>query len=253
MNSISYILFLASVTLSLEICPAIAGNIDELNFIGFSSDGKYLAYEIYGNADGSGGPYSEIRIIDTQRNNFATQPYEFKGYSEEGELRLMRARVLEKAKARLKQLKIQLGNSGNHVVSHLQTDLSVSPYNARFNFGEGGDQEFELQLSAKKIFTNASNEETHFCQADPGVKIFTLVLIENKTKKKQVLQRDSILPKSRGCVIDYRIQDVYVYSQETDKPVIAVFLNIFTPNAEGNNHEYLVVAGESSIAHDDLR
>ena len=44
--------------------PALAGDLAQANYIGFSGDGRYFAYEQYGILDGSGGFYSDVFVID---------------------------------------------------------------------------------------------------------------------------------------------------------------------------------------------
>jgi predicted secreted protein len=48
-----------------------AGDYANLNFVGFSKDGRYLAFEEYGVQDGSGFPYSSYYFVDVAKNSFA--------------------------------------------------------------------------------------------------------------------------------------------------------------------------------------
>ena len=52
---------------------ASAGDFATLNFIGFSKDGRYLAFEEYGTQDGSGFPYSNFYFVDVVKNIFAAK------------------------------------------------------------------------------------------------------------------------------------------------------------------------------------
>ena len=55
----------ASAGLALLLAaPAVAGDRALADFIGFSEDGRYFAFEEYGVQDGSGFPYSTIYVID---------------------------------------------------------------------------------------------------------------------------------------------------------------------------------------------
>jgi predicted secreted protein len=50
-----------------------AGRVTRLNVIGFSEDGRYIAYEILGPYDESGRAFSIIQIVDVVHNDFATE------------------------------------------------------------------------------------------------------------------------------------------------------------------------------------
>ena len=60
--------FLLFTVLSNSI--AWAGDYASRHVIGFSADGRYFAFEQYGAQDGSGFPYAEIFIIDTQADSW---------------------------------------------------------------------------------------------------------------------------------------------------------------------------------------
>jgi predicted secreted protein len=51
------LLFLSGTAVSYELA--------QIEFIGFSADGRYLAWEEYGIQDVTGYPYSTVSIVDT--------------------------------------------------------------------------------------------------------------------------------------------------------------------------------------------
>jgi len=62
------------IALLLFACSAIAaqaGDYAERRIIGFSANGKYFAFQQFGVQDGSGFPYSEIFIINTDTDTWA--------------------------------------------------------------------------------------------------------------------------------------------------------------------------------------
>jgi len=69
--------------------------------------------------------------------------------------------------------------------------------------------------------------------------MFNLTVTNENDKKSKPLQNDTKVPESRGCPLDYRIADVFVYQEK----FVAVFINVFTPGFEGQNVRYLVVTG----------
>ena len=62
---------LAAVVLLISVVFASAGDYANLNFIGFSKDGRYLAFEEYGIQDGSGWAYSKFYFVDVAKNAYA--------------------------------------------------------------------------------------------------------------------------------------------------------------------------------------
>jgi predicted secreted protein len=64
---------LASV---LSVAPAFAGDRALIDFIGYSPDAKYFAFEEFGVQDGSGFPYSNIYIVDLESDQWVGEsPY----------------------------------------------------------------------------------------------------------------------------------------------------------------------------------
>src|SRR5262245_14136735 len=54
----------AVFALILLALPTLAGDRALIEFLGYSPDGKYFAFEQFGIQDGSGHAYSEIQVID---------------------------------------------------------------------------------------------------------------------------------------------------------------------------------------------
>ena len=62
----------ALLAVSLAVAtPALAGDRALIDFIGFSADARYLAFEEFGVQDGSGFPYSNIYILDLPADKWA--------------------------------------------------------------------------------------------------------------------------------------------------------------------------------------
>lgn len=229
--------------LPMFFSTAKAGDSNNLNIIGFSKDGKYLAFEEYGTHDGSGFAYSYYTFVNVEKNTFAAPRYVLEAKDENPtEAAIRRKARLANAK-KMRELKIIAGNKGTLVVSRLLTDLTINGDNeegasdrARFTeqiyyVGRKGDYE----LTIKQIKT-----ETADCK-DYEVPTFKIEvsLLNNETKTTKTLQKDDTLPKPRGCVTNYRIQDIYLYEDK-----IVTFLNIRSPGFEGDNLGYMVVTGK---------
>jgi predicted secreted protein len=224
-----------------------AGDYANLNVIGFSKDGKFLAYEEYGSFDGSGFPYSNIYFINVEKNAYAAAPVSVTIEKETATENAARSKAKIAAAKKLRELKIVSGNKGKLVASHLITDLT---YDAESKDGTDKVRFAEIlismyrrgdyELTLKPILTKTKDCEAY------GYDIFKLELSlkNNEAETTRFLQKDAELPKSRGCVIEYRIQDVYLYEKALDENNIAIFINVFTPGFEGPDMRYMVVSGK---------
>ncbi len=103
--------------------------------------------------------------------------------------------------------------------------------------GGGGGIEYELVLETRNIKTDEMWN-------DIPASIFTLKLIEvdnsgfGEKRKTFILQQDKKLPRSRGYVLGYGIQSVYVFKKH-----VAVFLSYSVPGFEGADVRQMVVTG----------
>ncbi len=231
------------LTLLMLSVNLYAGDYANLNFIGFSKDGKFLAFEEYGTQDGSGFPYSNYYFVDVVKNSFAAPPVSVRIEKETTTEVAARNKAQLLAAKKLRELKIIKGNDGKHVVSHLINDLTLDEDSSsksasvvRFaaEIGSMYRKGF-YELSLKSFLT-----KTKDCEAfEQETFRFELSLKDKETETAKFLQKDAELPKGRGCALDYRIQDVYLYENN-----IAVFLNVFKLGFEGPDMRFMVVSGK---------
>ena len=229
--------------LFLLASTAYAGDYATLNFIGFSNDGKYFAFEEFGTQDGSGFPYSTIYFVETAKNKFAVPPVKVRLDTEKASEAAARNRAALQAAPLIKKFAIVKGHRGQLVLSHLITDLTddkdaMDGDTETVRFAEVVSSAYRSgyhQLTLNKIKTVTKNCETY--ELDNFLIDLSLKDVDADTSR--TLQKDSSLPDSRYCPIGYRIQDVYLY-----KGNISVFLNVFQPGFEGPDMRYLAVSGK---------
>lgn len=270
-------LALALLILTAISSMVFAGDYATFKFIGFSENGKYLAFEESGEWDGAGGDYATTYYIDTAKNSFAIAPSVFERTDDPADkLKGFRIESLYKKEvaAKLKKFRIVRGNSGQQVVAHFLNDLSfVKPVQVEHYFYEDGKKDPIDKLvtdyeggfirrdtleTEKVIFNpnldpyNQNTEEFYELTLIPtliktgdctdGYK-FELTLKDHtghRNHELQILQKDSdILPKARNCPFGYKIEQVYNYEGK-----IAVFINVFSQGFEGPDMRYMVVTGE---------
>ena len=240
---ITRIFTLVALSLFLLCSTSIAGDFATLNFIGFSKDGKYLAFEEYGVQDGSGFPYSHIYFVDVVKNAYAAAPVTVRIDKETATERLARSRAKLGAGAALRRLRIIEGNTGSLVVARLLTDPKAyrdsKDDEQTINFAETmgslyrrGDYDLMLKSFEVKGIKDCDYND------DP-IRKLELVLKDNDADTTKVLQKDANLPASRACPLSYRMQYVYLYEGH-----IAVFVNTYHMGFEGPDLRYMVVTGK---------
>jgi predicted secreted protein len=215
-----------------------AGDFAKLEVIGFSANGRYLAFEEYGTLDGSGFPYSTIFFVDTAKNSFATPPIKVRLERDAATEAQARQQAASFAAKPIAAYRIIRGNTGSLVVSHLPTDMTFGDKQPVVRFAEEvgsmyrrGDYELELKEIEVKVKPCDEYGDDTF--------MLDLRLKDREKNTTKILQKDATLPQSRGCVLDYKVRSVYVY-----KGTVAVFLSTFTRGFEGPDLRHMVVTGK---------
>lgn len=234
-----------------------AGDATKLHFIGFSEDGRYLAFQQYGTADGSGIPFSTLYFVDVKNNYYPKKQIETLDTTGEKSEGKILQQNFDAGAGILRELGIIAGNQGQKVISHLFSDVGVELKTVRFAVGMPLAGLYyrtyaltleEMKSNKKCLPSQRSRTYTLNLRERDGKKdcfgvgqsrMFTLYLHNENENASKILQKDRSLPFSRGCPLGYRIQDVYIYQEK----YIAVFLNMFTPGFEGQDMRYLVVTG----------
>ncbi len=212
-----------------------AGDASKLKVIGFSQDGKYLAFEVYGVQDGSGMPYCEVYLVDVEKNDFVGRPVKLSGHEGDGDdlaLNTVREQVRGQVESRIAELEISGEFQGELVVHNPIADLSDDGCHVRFSSHPVTYNEPEAHVYEVFLEQEATGDTCYYFPAQ----IFTLNLKHQGRIK--TLQKDARLPKSRGCVYKYRIERVICFQNK-----IVVFLNSYRPGFEGPEVRHLVVTG----------
>jgi predicted secreted protein len=257
---------------------SLAGDYSQLNFIGFSRNGKYLAFEEYGVSFPDETGYSSIFFVNTLKNDFSAPRISLSvkdsfektyGYSSDS---TARKRALISAAPQLKRFGIIAGNTGDQLISRLLTDVTEentplfepksvvftpdrreAKLNGRFQLSlktvvqnqfcrDSDDLELVEYVGAAGLpFPKITNNPNRKTDEKDKQKLFSfeLSLKNDDANQTKILQKALATPLSRGCAIDYRIHSVYLYKNH-----IAVFVGIITPGFVGDNIRLMVVTGE---------
>ncbi|MBI3565572.1 MAG: DUF2259 domain-containing protein [Elusimicrobia bacterium] len=216
--------------LALLAAPAAAGDQGRLRVLGFSPDGRYLAFEDSGEYDAMDGSWSKIHVVDAASDALAHAPFatdrpETDG-KKPGSLEATRAENLAKAAPTLRSLGIRLDDPG---AAPPLTFADKARSSARFELSGAA---YEVRLSTRDIAAPDCFMET---KTSVG---YTLVLAGPRGRR--TLHHDRRVPRSRGnhgCVLDYALAEVRAKGGR-----LVVFLEVHGPSTEGDSVDHIATA-----------
>lgn len=235
---------LCALLITLFVSKGVAGDYAFERVIGYSSDGRYFAFEEYGVQDGSGFPYSHIFVIDLETDTFAPQtPVRVRLNNKSASLATARARAASNAKGVLKRYDVRhpaqviyarglgdLANSGTDLSAPVTTRVQLPSFTDPTEPSRG---HFDLTLVHFPVPSVAK------CPVDAvGFQLEKT----DEAGKRRFIHRDEKIFKSRGCPLKYRISRVYVPVHVTsDTPFAAALVSVFTFGFEGRDRRFIVL------------
>ncbi len=231
------------LTLAVLIClvsmgPAAAGNFAERAIIGFSSDGRYFAFEQFGVNDGSGFPYSEIFVIDLVADEWVSgTPVRITLESESASVANARDIARGSVQSTLNQLLIR--HPGRLLASAPPTEIPQSTHELsfrRYPFETATDTIHTIRVGILDL------PPPDGCEGlDVDIKGFSLQVLNMAAETAVSAHVDSSVPKSRGCPLDYGISDIIAYPAFNGTEVIVALVNVFSYGFEGSDRRFLAI------------
>lgn len=257
MNRIGIAILLAFVLGTAAPC-ARAGDGSAVHILGFSADGRYFAYEQYGEQDGSGTLYSTITAIELTGDRVvkgmpvsAIMDPDNPGFGKEPrdkQLADIRAKAAADAATVLQQLGI--AGAGRMVAS-------VRDSRARSIL-----QPEEVKTARKAAVATVTLPADHF---GPDTRLvlreFDIALprckdivsgehpngfgltLERKGRPTIHLSRDQTIPVARGCPDHYGIAEAHALALPDGGNALAVLIQYFYTAYEGPDRRFIVVTG----------
>ncbi len=260
--------FLSLCSLSFA-ASTIAGDSAVAKLMGFSKDGKYVAFETFGVKDGSGFAYATIAILNVDKNEYAIKPFRVQDSEKTLEKLLgshsaMRKSVLAQAGASLKKFGIVTGPTErvrqvgiNYLGKEFSEEGRTLQFENRNPFFQIGLSAGSCQLKLDQIGTGKFEQLWNYeimklklslnCESNYEYNKFA-----NGTEKiSKVLQEDANVPASRFDPFNYEIETAFVFdpdmtegdSFDFKKSKIVVLVRYLGPGFEGPNLDYLAVSG----------
>jgi predicted secreted protein len=244
-----YLIQAASFFLGLLISNvAQAADGAVLGFMAYSPDSHYFAFEQFGVQDGSGALYSELFVLDLEKNEWVGKS-PFRVRQEDGSaLAPVRARAMADAGPLLKQFDISepveflVNNPATEVVTnrqHAQFDryfLSSQQGSTEQDDGPMTETRYELSVESSAATLPAS------CPASDGAFYgFTLKLKSFKTGATSELYKDKEVPGSRRCPVSYDIAAVVSPMNYPKVERLVAIIGVYSLGFEGTDRRYVAV------------
>ena len=225
--------------LLITALAASAGDVAEMRPIGFSPDGRFFAFEQFGEQDGSGFPYAEIQVIDTETDTYVEgAPIKVIIRKEEASIGEARRESLTQAKALLDAR--QIGEDPGHLVAFNPIgELTEKLHDLRYqSFPSFYVNDGIYRLSLQEF--DAKDEE-RCSKMNVNVRAFALSIAEDTTPDAtREVYRDQSVPKSRNCPSAYAIGGVVTPGFGSKAPHM-VMVQVASLGFEGSDLRWLAV------------
>jgi predicted secreted protein len=240
-NPMRILFFMTLLAQALFLSTARAGDVAELEILGFTKDGGVFAFEEYGIQDGSGFPYANRFYIDTATDKFlAGTPIRVRLDDENASLDSVRKQTREKGEAIVAQAELDRGiMAGFNPVTELSADPFRMVVNPRPVF-HPIDSPLEFRLDEIPL-NNLPGMEV--CNSQGEIRGFRLLKIEAADGgQTRLLHEDKSIPQSRGCPYGYAIGGVQTFAMN-GLSAYAVMISVRQHGFEGPDHRWIAVTG----------
>lgn len=229
--------FLVTLLVLAAAPVAHAGDVANLEILGFSKDGKIFAFEEYGIQDGSGFPYANRYYINTSDNSFLPgTPVRVRLEQDGSPVSEARQKAREQGEKTVPASELS-ANRGYTAGLNPITELSANPLRIKVNPRPVFPTiDAPLEFVIEEIPIKAAE----ICGSQGDTKGFRLSRIADG--KTMVLLEDKSIPKSRGCPMGYALGGVQTFSTDA-LTAYAVLISVRQFGFEGPDHRWIAVTG----------
>jgi predicted secreted protein len=237
-SSASPRMFLAAA-LCLFAWPAAANDQALIDFVGYSSDFRYFAFEEYGVQDGSGSAYSSIHILDLWTDaETPGSPFNATGHEDDKTLAEIRHEANGAAGADVRKLKI---DTPVQIAALLGDGFVDKGAEMHFGFpdsgGPGATQgDYTLALDSFEMAPTPACTEAI---GKPGMGYALSVTSEGKVREPH---RDTIIAAWRGCSTAYRLYAVVFPYGDAEIANAVAIVAFYPPGWEGEDRRFVAAS-----------
>lgn len=224
--------------LALLASPAFAGDRSLIDFIGFSADAKYFAFEEFGIQDGSGFPYSNIYVVDLTTDTWVEgTPVRYRAEDETRSLLSVRAEANNEALRFIGEKDISIPAE----VVALIGDGVPNADGKTLAFGmpayAPGEVADERRLELSTFPATSPEDCSLFGNAPLGYEL----RLSGGTSDVVLHHDNGPLPSSRGCPLDYRLHAVALPGIGATQGTGVVIVSVYPGGFEGPDRRFLAV------------
>lgn len=220
---------------SANISPAWTATTSQRNIIGFSSDGRWFAFEQFGVEDGSGFPFAELFVLDTLRDEWAkSTPVRVKLNDEGKTLHGAFNALRKRGQSILDQKGIKYPAD---LLASAPITMGGSPVQTlTFKLQHPWGKQVTLRLETLAVGWLES------CLGIAPALKFSLH-ISYDSGLQQIAYSDNDLPRSRGCPVSYSLSDVVtpIWGSGDQSIRLVVLVQMQSPGFEGKDVTFLAV------------
>lgn len=217
---------------------ALGGDRALIDYIGFSQDFRYFAFEEFGIQDGSGFAYANLYVVDLESDSWVVgTPIRVQAEAEENSLAAIRAEALAQAESHITGFSIDIPVEIVALIGDGAPDIDGKS----LSFGAPGYEpgavigDYTLRLST--FPTTATSPCAEWFDLDPQG--YQLEISDSGTQR--LVHRDDNLPRSRGCPVDYRLYGVVMPFGGAVLANAVAIVSVYPRGFEGPDRRFLAV------------
>lgn len=217
---------------------AHAGDPANFRNHGFDGQGRYFAFEEFGRQDGSGFVYSNIYVIDLEKDEWVDGTPIRVLLKEERQPELA-ARVEAFSQAGPILQKYGINVSGVLLAASPLNELSSK---TKLSFAPVVNPLLRSKLPSYDLTLKTFNAQSRITCPDgtKNAKGFSLTL-KREDRAAEVAHKDVKVPGSRGCPEDYHLMAVFAPGPYSSKRFGAALVGVFSYGFEGPDLRYIAV------------
>lgn len=218
--------------------PALAGDRALIDYVGFSPDFRYFAFEEFGIQDGSGFAYSNLYVVDLASDSWVVgTPIRFQAESEDTTLQSVRNTVAEGAEGHFAEFGIHVPVEFVAMIGDGVPDTDARALNFGAPAYAPGSVSGDYTITLSTFDTTATSP----CADWFGIAPQGYELSISDSGSTRLVHRDQNLPRSRGCPTDYRIHSVVMPFGGTTLTNAVAIISVYPGGFEGPDRRFLAV------------
>lgn len=228
----------AAAALLVLTMPAVAGDRALIDYVGFSADFRYFAFEEFGIQDGSGFAYSNIFVVDLATDSWVVgTPVRVQAESETTTLVEVRAQAAQQAADHVDEFDITVPVEIAAMIGDGVPDTDA----ASLSFGAPGYLPGAVSGAYRLDLTTFETTAVSPCEEWFGVDPRGYALSITDKGGERLIHRDAGLPRSRGCPVDYRLHSVLMPFEGATLSNAVAIISVYPGGFEGPDRRFLAV------------